>query len=251
MVTIVDYAIEDLEKMGNPKNPRWMPEQQMEALQASIQQFGLVEPLIVNKTTNRIVGGHQRLTAAKATGGVATLPAVIVELSEAEETALNLSLNKVRGIWDYDKLSTLLQEISAEDLGITGFTDIDVEAIVRVAPPDELDGDEQDSGIVEDFRNQTEAEVDEWMERRLKVQFGMFNRAIPLEEYEVWLTGLKAESQHGVNPLALGMVVARRLGIDVLETEVAEATATQDNSLEDLEEVEVEHEDFGDRSGEA
>ena len=54
-LTIVDYPIATLEQMANPNNPRWMPDDQMEALKASLAEFELVEPLIVNKTTNQIV----------------------------------------------------------------------------------------------------------------------------------------------------------------------------------------------------
>ena len=240
MLTIVDYSIEELEAMGNPKNPRWMPEQQMEALQSSLKQFGLVEPLIVNTTTKRIVGGHQRVQAGKANGDAA-LPAVVVELSEAEEIALNLSLNKIRGFWDYEKLSQILEEIPAESLLATGFTETDVEAIVRVAPAEIFEGEE--GGIVEDLRNQTEEEVEDWLEKRNKVQFGMFNKAIPLDQYEAWLKQLEVESEHGASPLSLGMVVAKRLGIDVIASEEEEETTEAVAEEEEYEDYSEESEE--------
>lgn len=42
-----------------PWNPRRMPDDQAAALQRSVKEFGLVEPIIWNKQTKHVVGGHQ------------------------------------------------------------------------------------------------------------------------------------------------------------------------------------------------
>ena len=39
-----------------------------QALKASIDEFGLVVPLIVNERTGNLVSGHQRLTVMQAKG---------------------------------------------------------------------------------------------------------------------------------------------------------------------------------------
>ena len=41
-------------------NPRKISEQQYKSLGKSIEEFGLVDPIIINLKTNTIIGGHQR-----------------------------------------------------------------------------------------------------------------------------------------------------------------------------------------------
>jgi ParB-like chromosome segregation protein Spo0J len=61
-------------------------------LKASIERFGLVEPIVWNKRTGNVVGGHQRLKVL-AEQGVAETIVVVVDLPETEEKALNVTLN--------------------------------------------------------------------------------------------------------------------------------------------------------------
>lgn len=49
-------------------NPRGMDEHDFEELKKSIQKYGLVEPIIFNKRSGHVVGGHQRLSALKELG---------------------------------------------------------------------------------------------------------------------------------------------------------------------------------------
>ncbi len=46
-----------------------------------------------------MVGGHQRLLAARKLG-LATVPVVYVDLSPEQARLLNLALNKISGSWD-------------------------------------------------------------------------------------------------------------------------------------------------------
>jgi len=86
-----------------PGNPRLMCESEMAKLMRSIQQFGMVEPLVVRRSDRLVVGGNQRLEAARALG-LEQAPVVLVELSDAEAKALNLALNKIQGTWDLPRL---------------------------------------------------------------------------------------------------------------------------------------------------
>ena len=45
----------------NPRKDLKPGDAEYEKLKRSIEQFGYVEPVIWNKTTGRVVGGHQRL----------------------------------------------------------------------------------------------------------------------------------------------------------------------------------------------
>ena len=106
-----------------PENPRIMSEAEMAKLVRSIQEFGLVEPLVVRRADRMVIGGHQRLEAAKALG-MKTVPIVLVDVTESEAKALNLALNRISGEWDLPKLGALLDELRdlpSFDATLTGF----------------------------------------------------------------------------------------------------------------------------------
>jgi DNA modification methylase len=106
-----------------PQNPRLMPEAEMHKLVRSIETFGLIEPLVVRRSDHLVIGGHQRLDAAKALG-MKKVPVVYVELSDAEARALNLALNRIQGEWDLPKLGELLDELRELpdfDVTLSGF----------------------------------------------------------------------------------------------------------------------------------
>lgn len=87
-------------------NPRKNSRQQQEALKKSLQKFGLVEPIIVNRNPERyniIVGGHFRVQELKKLKRE-TVECVVVNLSREDEKELNLRLNANTGDWDYDLL---------------------------------------------------------------------------------------------------------------------------------------------------
>lgn len=109
-----------------PYNPRveLTPEdQERKALAASIEENGLVLPLIVNARDNTLIGGHQRLNVLLDAGENETT-VVVVDLDGARAKALCIALNRIDGEWDYGKLSDVLQELtdSGEDILSTGFT---------------------------------------------------------------------------------------------------------------------------------
>lgn len=87
---VVKVGIDDIS--GAKYNPRKINERQMSGLISSLDKFGFVDPIIVNKRNNTIVGGHMRREAAR-TLGIKEIPVVYVDLSEAEEKALNVALN--------------------------------------------------------------------------------------------------------------------------------------------------------------
>jgi len=106
-------------------NPRKISEAGFEQLKKSLQKFEAVEPAIINTREGRentIVGGHQRIKAAKALGW-AEFPCVEVDLSEADERELNLRLNRNTGDWDLD---VLLAEFDTKELLEFGFDEKEI-----------------------------------------------------------------------------------------------------------------------------
>jgi site-specific DNA-methyltransferase (adenine-specific) len=95
-----------------PYNPRKISDEQMSGLQKSLDRWGLVQEIVVNKRTNHIVGGHQRASALKV-NGEKKAAVVWVDIDEDEERALNVALNSphISGEFDFEKLPPLLDEI--------------------------------------------------------------------------------------------------------------------------------------------
>jgi DNA modification methylase len=88
-------------------NPRQLTKDQYKGLRDSIERFGLVDPIIVNKHKDRkniVVGGHQRIRIAQDLG-FKKIPCVEVELDADREKELNIRLNKNVGEWDWDALA--------------------------------------------------------------------------------------------------------------------------------------------------
>jgi DNA modification methylase len=116
------------------------------ALRRSLQEFGLVEPLVFNEATGNLVGGHQRLKVLLEQG-VTEADAVIVSLDDAREKALNVALNKINGDWDLPKLADLLEELKLSPIGceLTGFDQREIDEILvkfQDVTPGDTDPDE-------------------------------------------------------------------------------------------------------------
>ena len=105
----------------NPRKKLKPGDKEFEKLKNSIQEFGYVEPIILNKRTNTVVGGHQRLEVMKHLG-YTDVDCVIVDLDEQKEKALNVALNKISGEWDIELLTDLLKELDKNGVvSLTGF----------------------------------------------------------------------------------------------------------------------------------
>jgi len=97
------------------------------ALSKSIDEFGLVVPLIVNARTGNLVSGHQRYWLMQDKG-VEETECVVVDLEPEKERALCIAMNKVEGEWDFGKLADILEELREADIDtdMTGFRESDI-----------------------------------------------------------------------------------------------------------------------------
>lgn len=109
-------------------NPRIIDESNQKKLVKAIRENGLIEPLVWNKRTGVLVGGHQRLTAADKIYRKKDydVPVAIIDVDEKTEKKLNVQLNNpsMQGDWDLDELFNLSQDVSFEDMGFNK-SDID------------------------------------------------------------------------------------------------------------------------------
>ena len=106
-------------------NPRQLTKEQYKHLKDSIDRFGLVDPIIVNKNKDRkniIVGGHQRVKVAKDMN-IKEVPVLEIDLTYDRERELNVRLNANTGEWDTDILANMFE---IDELQDWGFDDIDL-----------------------------------------------------------------------------------------------------------------------------
>ena len=106
----------------NPRKDLTPSDPEYQRLKRSVEEFGYVEPVIYNKRTGVVVGGHQRLKVLKELG-FREIDCVEIDIDETQEKALNIALNKISGSWDDVKLKELLTELKSldYDVELTGF----------------------------------------------------------------------------------------------------------------------------------
>lgn len=94
----------------------------VEAVAASIREFGFKVPIVVD-ANNVVVAGHTRLKAAKRLG-LSTVPVIVADdLTPEQVKAFRLADNRVGELaeWDLGKLDIELGEIPDIDMGSFGF----------------------------------------------------------------------------------------------------------------------------------
>jgi DNA modification methylase len=101
-------------------NPRQISTKQYKDLKESVNRFGVVDPIIINKDMT-VIGGHQRLKVCKDLKHT-EIDCVVLDLTKEEERELNIRLNKSGGEFDMDILAN---EFDVEELKDWGFKDID------------------------------------------------------------------------------------------------------------------------------
>lgn len=151
-------------------NPRKISNEDYKKLTNSINEFGLVDPIIINLNNNHIIGGHQRFDVIfekymNGDGEYEELPIIKrgdigwVFLDEEltikdlnHEKALNIALNKISGEWELTRLEDLFNDLTTEglDLSLTGFDRDEAKNIFK-----DLDFSSFDEGL-----NDTEEETE-------------------------------------------------------------------------------------------
>jgi ParB/RepB/Spo0J family partition protein len=75
---VVEVPIDDLRP--DPANPRRISDAQLEALTRSLREFGFVQPVLARREGQTVIGGHQRLTAARRLG-YRTVPVIWLDIT--------------------------------------------------------------------------------------------------------------------------------------------------------------------------
>lgn len=128
---IEHVAIDELKP--DPANPRRISDDELEALTRSLREYGFVQPVIARAEDKTVVGGHQRLLAARRLG-LKSVPVIYLDLTREQARVLNLALNKISGSWDEELLARMvadLSEIETVDLSLSGFGEDELDKLLR------------------------------------------------------------------------------------------------------------------------
>ena len=111
------------------RNAKMHPQDQVEKIMKSIEEFGFLTPCVIDSDYN-LIAGHGRVQAAKEMG-IEAVPCVFVEgLTEAQRKAYILADNRLGelGEWDMDLVSEELENLKEEglDIDLTGFNIDDI-----------------------------------------------------------------------------------------------------------------------------
>jgi len=173
----------------NPRKDLKPGDAEYEKLKRSIEQFGYVEPVIWNKVTGRVVGGHQRLKVLQDMG-VTEVDCVVVEMDEEKEKALNIALNKISGEWDREKLALLITDLQGTDfdVSLTGFDPAEIDDLFKDSVKDGVKDDDFD--VEDELKNPTFSKPgDVWKLGRHRLVCGDSTKA---ETYDLLMNGTKA-----------------------------------------------------------
>lgn len=127
---IEKMKIKDLNRATyNPRIDLMPGDAEYDNLRANILAYGFILPIIYNKRTGNVVGGHQRLTVLE-NEGVEEVEVSVVDIDEKQEKQLNIALNKIDGEWDNERLAEILVELGDEATE-TGFSQWEIDQITN------------------------------------------------------------------------------------------------------------------------
>jgi DNA modification methylase len=133
-IATVEIENVDIESLRpDPANPRRISKEELEALTRSLREFGFVQPVLVRKADSVVIGGHQRLLAARRLGWK-TVPVIFLDLSVEQSRLLNLALNRISGEWDQELLARMLADLKPVediDLSLSGFSEEELGKLLK------------------------------------------------------------------------------------------------------------------------
>ena len=173
-------------------NPRQISTKQYKDLKESVNRFGIVDPIIVNKNGNVVIGGHQRLKVCKDLKHT-EIDCVVLDLSKEEERELNIRLNKSGGEFDLDILAN---EFEIEELKDWGFKEIELGLNIDKI----VEGNTEDDHIPEVKESRVKL-GDVWELGKHRLMCGDSTKESDVEKL---MNGEKAELLHADPPYGMG-----------------------------------------------
>lgn len=112
------------------KNPRGS--HAVEAIAKSIEAFGYLAPIIVQRGTMRILAGHGRYQALLSKG-YQSVPVVVADVTDEQATLYTLADNKLGeiSVWDEQLLQEIVQGLTMASMALTGFGEDELREILK------------------------------------------------------------------------------------------------------------------------
>ena len=125
-------------------NARTHSDEQIKQIQASIREFGFINPVLIDGNFN-IIAGHGRVMAAKAEG-MDKVPCLFIEhLTDAQKKAYIIADNKLaeNAGWDMELLRVELEGLQALDfnMDLIGFDDIELDDLFSANDTEVIEDD--------------------------------------------------------------------------------------------------------------
>ena len=155
MDTTTTLELVDIDRLiPYANNARTHSPEQVKKLQASLREFGFINPVIIDDKFN-VVAGHGRIMAAKAEG-MKEVPCVYVShLTEAQKKAYILADNRMAmdAGWDEEMLKVELEALSdlSFDLSMTGFDENELAELFK----DEVEEEDDDFDVDDELQKPT------------------------------------------------------------------------------------------------
>lgn len=116
------------------ENARRHGAENLAAIEGSLKRFGQVEPLVVQKSTGKVIGGNGRLTAMRKLGWTHASVAEL-DLDDRQAKALGVALNRTAELaeWDEARLHAALVDLAQDADGVAdiGFDEDALEELAR------------------------------------------------------------------------------------------------------------------------
>jgi len=105
--------------LANDKNWRTHPQAQQDALEGALRKVGIVQNVVVNERSGKMIDGHLRVQMA-INSGQPTVPITYVDLSNEEEALILATIDPVTGLAGTDQklLDSLITDIRLSDIGM-------------------------------------------------------------------------------------------------------------------------------------
>ena len=193
--------------MEHPSNPRIL-EDSIKPVARSIEEFGFINPIIVNEQ-NVILAGHARKKAAEMLQ-IKKVPTLKVEnLTKAQQLAYLLADNRLSENASYDNnmLADVIKTIDDMnfDTTITGFSTDEIDAFITASAEnlDDLLGLNEENDSIEPFHNEVQTENPENLHNMKRISF-FFNE----NQHEIVNNAIETVKQKHDEKLSLGAALA-------------------------------------------
>lgn len=175
---IVNKKIGDI--IPYDKNAKEHPQEQINQIKNSIEEFGFNDPIAIDGN-NIVIEGHGRLQALKELGHTTVECIVLDHLTEAQQRAYIIAHNKLtmNTGFNLDTLRQELESIKAMDFDIT-LTGFDLNELDDILEIDDIDSVEEDNYELELPKEPISQYGDIWLLGRHRIMCGS-----SVEEYDI------------------------------------------------------------------